>query len=444
MKALKNILVLLIILLTVFISSFSNDDDFLNRFPNDGYNLVITIKPQALLNSFAFTDLETVMGKHYAHQILNRIQEISHSDLSEIESITMAGKFGLEALRDPDSVNYLYFFKCNIKQTALLDHLKKDELKENIATSKLKGHNIISWHKYDQNKALALLKDGYFAGNREAVENAIKNLSGNKTSLTNSTGFLSGGSVFQASHVLSLKMWDFKKLLSSSQMKQQLSLLDNMGTCASLHFENGLKLMVETVHENEESALAQANMFKKNPGSSLTANFVLRFVPDPDLKKTILDDIVFRAEGNVTIMEYSMQRNSPAYRKLLAIFHSASHYAKQSDSAVMVRILGQNIEEYIMNNNRVGSPKIRSIEELVKILNNQEGFLNDQKLSTTDAWGNKLVYIPEVDFGSRAYIIKSLGSDGKEGPATAVTGVASNPEEDLIWENGRWVQPPAR
>lgn len=100
--------------------------------------------------------------------------------------------------------------------------------------------------------------------------------------------------------------------------------------------------------------------------------------------------------------------------------------------------LAQRIEQYIMDNSDVGSPKTSDIHELDQILRALD--INTDSSIFIDGWGDALVYEPDMTMGSKDYEIRGLGSDGRPGPEPEIAGIVGETEEDYIWRDGHWVQ----
>lgn len=119
--------------------------------------------------------------------------------------------------------------------------------------------------------------------------------------------------------------------------------------------------------------------------------------------------------------------------------------ARQTTSVENLQKLGQCVEEYLMDHNRVGCPKtgagggaaIVALQTLFKALEYNE---NDGMLM--DGWSDYFVYEFEAALGGKNYTLTSYGSDAVAGPAPATPGVVKKFPEDLIFARGAWVQRP--
>jgi hypothetical protein len=113
----------------------------------------------------------------------------------------------------------------------------------------------------------------------------------------------------------------------------------------------------------------------------------------------------------------------------------------QTDTVIALQHLGQAVEQYIMDHNKVGSPKVDSIQELIAALR-AAGVEGSEAFSPNDPWGNLFSYEADSVAGSKYYVLTSHGADGAPGPETREPGNATRFEEDLIWTNGHFSQRP--
>lgn len=116
--------------------------------------------------------------------------------------------------------------------------------------------------------------------------------------------------------------------------------------------------------------------------------------------------------------------------------------ARQTTTVANLEKLGQSVEQYIMDHNRVGSPKTgdADINDLQAIFVATEINLNPGMLK--DGWGEFFIYFYEAGLGNKGYSLTSYGSDAKSGPAPATAGIVKKFPEDIIYSAGRFIQKP--
>lgn len=114
---------------------------------------------------------------------------------------------------------------------------------------------------------------------------------------------------------------------------------------------------------------------------------------------------------------------------------------RQNLTASRIKLLGQAIQVYILDHNRIGSPKCSNMQELWDILVTQEYLVNREVI--TDGWGVVFIWESDMTLGSKGYTLTSFGSDAISGPSPNIEGIAVKYEEDIILSNGSWVQKPA-
>lgn len=114
--------------------------------------------------------------------------------------------------------------------------------------------------------------------------------------------------------------------------------------------------------------------------------------------------------------------------------------ARQTTSIENIKAMGQNVEQYIMDNNRVGAPKVATILALQTIFIDTE--INENEAMTKDGWGFDLDYSNDGGAGDRGYTVMSFGSDSVAGPVPATAGIITLFTEDIKWSNGRFIQRP--
>lgn len=114
--------------------------------------------------------------------------------------------------------------------------------------------------------------------------------------------------------------------------------------------------------------------------------------------------------------------------------------ARQTTTVENVQKLGQSVEIYIIDFNKVGAPGAADIDALNTILIDTE--INENESMVYDGWGAKLIYTKMGGLGSRAYSIVSYGSDSAVGPDPAQAGIVETFPEDIIYANGRFTQQP--
>lgn len=116
--------------------------------------------------------------------------------------------------------------------------------------------------------------------------------------------------------------------------------------------------------------------------------------------------------------------------------------ARQTTTVENLQKFGQSVEQYIMDNNKVGSPKTgdTNIEDLQTIFKETEINMNDSMIK--DGWGSLFIYEFNATLGSKLYTLTSYGSDSAAGPAPVTVGVVKTFPEDIIWVNGHFSQRP--
>jgi len=117
---------------------------------------------------------------------------------------------------------------------------------------------------------------------------------------------------------------------------------------------------------------------------------------------------------------------------------------RQKITVQYIQILGQSVEQYIMDHINVGAPRAEDIEELCDILV-EYMIINDRRYRL-DGWGNLLVYEFDESGDRRDFSITSYGSDGRPGPPVETNeygiGVVTQYEQDIIYSRGLFTQRP--
>ena len=120
---------------------------------------------------------------------------------------------------------------------------------------------------------------------------------------------------------------------------------------------------------------------------------------------------------------------------------NALERAKQTTTIERVSALGKHVEQYIMDHNNVGCPKIgNDINALLNVFQQVE--INFNASYIYDGWGNEIVVDMEAALGGRMYTIMSYGADQKAGPDPATPGIVKLFSEDIIWSQGIFKQRP--
>ncbi|MCG8462994.1 MAG: prepilin-type N-terminal cleavage/methylation domain-containing protein, partial [Holophagales bacterium] len=81
--------------------------------------------------------------------------------------------------------------------------------------------------------------------------------------------------------------------------------------------------------------------------------------------------------------------------------------AKQTMTVERVSALGKYVEQYIMDHNDVGCPKVASASDLIPIFKAEEINFNDTAVE--DGWGYDLIYQGDSTMGGRNYTVISYG-----------------------------------
>ena len=122
-------------------------------------------------------------------------------------------------------------------------------------------------------------------------------------------------------------------------------------------------------------------------------------------------------------------------------FIDALNRARQTTTIDRMISLGANIEQYIMDYNSVGSPKVgNDTVALQAVFLATEINLNDMIM--TDGWGTPFNLENEAGLGNRGYTITSFGMDMQAGPAPSTPGVVKRYVEDIVWTRGKFTQSP--
>lgn len=120
---------------------------------------------------------------------------------------------------------------------------------------------------------------------------------------------------------------------------------------------------------------------------------------------------------------------------------NAIERAKQTMTVERISALGKYIEQYIMDHNNVGCPKVGGdVNALIPIFKAEEINFNDT--AVTDGWGYDLILESEAAMGGRLYTIISYGSDGVPGPPPVTPGIVKRFTEDIVWRLGTFQQRP--
>lgn len=120
---------------------------------------------------------------------------------------------------------------------------------------------------------------------------------------------------------------------------------------------------------------------------------------------------------------------------------NAMERAKQTMTVERISALGKHIEQYIMDHNNVGCPKVgTNVRALLPIFKELE--IDFNAVEVTDGWGYDLVLDTDAAAAGRLYTIISYGSDGAPGPAPATPGIVKRFSEDIVWRLGTFQQRP--
>lgn len=113
--------------------------------------------------------------------------------------------------------------------------------------------------------------------------------------------------------------------------------------------------------------------------------------------------------------------------------------ARQTTTVANIQKLGQSVEQYIMDHNKVGAPQTADVDALQTLLKALE--INENDSMKKDGWGTPFIYAYE-GIGSKRYTITSYGSNNAAGPPPDVPGIVKRFTEDIIYANGNFVQRP--
>lgn len=115
--------------------------------------------------------------------------------------------------------------------------------------------------------------------------------------------------------------------------------------------------------------------------------------------------------------------------------------ARQTATVDRIRKLGEYVEQYIMDNNKVGCPKVgNDIVALQTLFEETE--INMNSSAITDGWDQTIAIAMDAAMAGRLYTVMSYGSDSVAGPAPATPGIVKRFKEDIIWVNGIFTQRP--
>jgi hypothetical protein len=115
---------------------------------------------------------------------------------------------------------------------------------------------------------------------------------------------------------------------------------------------------------------------------------------------------------------------------------------RQTATVENVMRLAICVEQYIMDNPAIGSPKIgdRNIADLQALL--MAAGKSAEQAPIMDGWDRPFHYEFAAAPGGKDYTLTSYGADGAPGPAPAVKGLVRKFEEDIIFRDGRFIQRP--
>lgn len=114
---------------------------------------------------------------------------------------------------------------------------------------------------------------------------------------------------------------------------------------------------------------------------------------------------------------------------------------KQTKTVERITALGAFVEQYIMDHNQVGAPKVgNNINDLIDLFEANE--INFNKSLKRDGWGNEIVISMDSAASERGYTVMSLGSDFAVGPVPETQGIVKKFQEDIIWTQGKYTQRP--
>jgi type II secretion system protein G len=125
----------------------------------------------------------------------------------------------------------------------------------------------------------------------------------------------------------------------------------------------------------------------------------------------------------------------------IPLMMNAIERARQTKTMERLMELGKFTEQYIMDHNNVGSPKVGSdMLALQQVFREVE--INFHKAALHDGWNAMIILETEAAIGGRGYTFMSYGSDSQPGPATDEPGIVKHFEEDIIWSGGGFTQSP--
>lgn len=114
---------------------------------------------------------------------------------------------------------------------------------------------------------------------------------------------------------------------------------------------------------------------------------------------------------------------------------------RQTATVDRIRKLGEYVEQYIIDNNNVGCPKVgNDIMALQTLFEETE--INLNMSATIDGWNQLILIDMDAAMAGRLYTIFSYGSDSAVGPAPATPGIVKRFTEDIIWVSGIFTQRP--
>lgn len=122
----------------------------------------------------------------------------------------------------------------------------------------------------------------------------------------------------------------------------------------------------------------------------------------------------------------------------IAVSRLAENRDQIKESISTIKTIGEAVEQYVLKYNKI--PQAESIEKLIHLLA-PTGYVRGS-VPTTDGWGNQLYYECGPETSHMSYSIISFGVDNKRDPQTGRPALTYDPNRDIVWSNGAFVQAP--
>ena len=451
MKLMKlTLIALFTLILLTFISCSQGGSSGAAMIPDGKFNVLININTQEFFDSDVWEEIQDEIGDDGVEALFGELEEeisVKMEDLKDVViGLELEGKTFVTG-KQPD--NALIYIGGEYDKDDVEDRLKDSSDADELDEDDREGIEMFTWVSKETEKGVAFLPQGYVRGMLDNVEDAVDLLKKGGKRLINSKDYLEFGQLFSDKATISINAWELDDMLGdllkmAGQMvtddddKDMLEALEELKAASLLiNFDKEIGIVIK-LHLDDEDAVETLGDYLEEIQDKKNEHRLLAGVPLDKSTKDLMDEIKIDADKNVLTIALDLETDSELVQVFLESFKNASEKANVANTVMAVKQLGTAVEQYIMDFPAVGCPKSANVEDLAALLEEIQ-FITNKDIGK-DSWGNDLVYSADPELGGRKYRITSYGSDGQAGPAPANPGTNANAKEDIIWENGWFVQ----